>query len=303
MRSIRSAGMRGAMAKKLEPYLFIAPGIIIISVLLLYPILLNVNYGFRGMQSFSSAQAPFVGLANYLEVIRTEGFGISVVNSIVFTAVSVLLQFGIGLPLAMLLNEALPGRGVARGLALVPWMIPTVVAALTWMWMLDGSLGIINAILVRMGVLHNYQYWLSDVRTALASVTVINIWKGIPFNLVVLLAGLQAIPKQLYEAAAIDGASGWKAFWRVTLPLLRPQFSVLLILGTIWTFRNFDLIFITTGGGPVHATEIMATLAYKYSFDFLQMGKGSAVANIMFLILMLITVLYAKFLETDTRYE
>ena len=299
MRSIH----RGAIAKKIEPYLFIAPGIIIISVLLLYPIALNVDYGFRGMQSFSSTRPPFVGLANYLDVMRTEGFGIAVRNSIVFTFVSVLLQFVIGMPLAILLNKELPGRGIARGLALVPWMIPAVVAALTWVWMLDGSLGIINAILVKLGVTHNYHYWLSDVRTALAAVTVINIWKGIPFNLVVLLAGLQAIPKPLYEAAAMDGASGLKSFWYVTLPLLRPQISVLVILGTIWTFRNFDLIFITTGGGPVHATEILATLAYKYSFDFLQMGKGSAVANIMFLILMLITVLYAKLLETDTRFD
>lgn len=298
-----SGRARDVIGRKLQPYLFILPAIVIITILLLYPIVLNIGYGFRESRPNAEGLQPFVGLANYISVMRSEGFVIALRNSVLFTAGSVIFQFLIGLPLALLLNQNLPGRGLARGLALIPWMIPHVVAALTWTWMLDGSLGIINAILVKLGLISSYRYWLSDINTALPAVTMVNIWKGIPFNLIVLLAGLQSIPKVLYEAAEIDGASGWRGFWHVTLPLLRPQISVLFVLGTIWTFRTFDLIFISTGGGPVHATEILATLAYKYSFDFLQRGQGAAVANIMFLILMVITVIYAKFFQNDTAFD
>jgi multiple sugar transport system permease protein len=280
-----------------------APAMILITVLLLYPIILNVGYGFRDISPFSGTSQGFIGLQNYFSVFKNPAFRIAVTNTFIFTIASVAIQFLIGLPLTILFNQNLPGQGIARGLALVPWMIPHVVAALTWSWMLDGSLGIINEILLRLGLISKYIYWLSDVKFALGAVTLINIWKGIPFNIIVLLAGLQAIPHDLYEAASIDGASGWQKFWAITLPLLRPQISVLFILGTIWTFRNFDLIFITTGGGPVHATEILSTLAYKYSFDFFQMGRGAAVANLMFLILMVFTLLYALFLERETRFE
>ncbi len=291
------------MNKKVFAYMLVAPALLLISVMLLYPIALNVSYGFRDISPFSGETKAFVGFKNYIDVFAQPAFRIALQNTIIFTLVSVAVQFLIGLPLAILYNQGLPGQGLARGLALVPWMIPHVVAALTWAWMLDGSLGIINEILVKLNIIQHYKYWLSDVHMALGAVTIINIWKGIPFNIMVLLAGLQTMPHDLYEAASMDGASLWQRFWHITLPLLRPQISVLFILGTIWTFRNFDLIFITTGGGPVHATEILSTLAYKYSFEFFQMGRGAAVANLMFIILMIFTLIYAYFLERDTRFE
>ena len=291
------------MNKKAFAYLLVAPTIIIITLMLLYPIALNISYGFRDVSPFSGASKEFIGLKNYIDVFNQTAFKVALKNTIIFTVASVVIQFLIGLPLAILYNQNLPGQGIARGLALVPWMIPHVVAALTWVWMLDGSLGIINEILVKLNIIDNYKYWLSDVKFALAAVTLINVWKGIPFNIMVLLAGLQTMPHELYEAASMDGASVWQRFTNITLPLLRPQISVLFILGTIWTFRNFDLIFITTGGGPVHATEILSTLAYKYSFEFFQMGRGAAVSNIMFVILMIFTLVYAYFLEKDTRFE
>lgn len=292
-----------SIRKNLFPYWLILPAMVLVSLMLLYPIILNIGYSFRDMGFFSGGNQRFIGLENYVVVLNNPAFRIAFWNTIIFTVASVFFQFIIGLPLALLYNQKLPGQGLARGLALVPWMIPHVVAALTWVWMLDGQLGVINDILVKLGIIDNYKYWLSDINYALGAVTVINIWKGIPFNIIILLAGLQTMPADLYEAAEIDGASVWKRFWFITLPLLRPQISVLFILGTIWTFRNFDLIFVATGGGPVHATEILSTLAYKYSFDFFQMGRGSAVANIMFLILMFFTLGYAYFLEKDTRFD
>lgn len=291
------------MKRTAFPYLLIIPATLFVATMLLYPIILNIGYSFRDMGFFSGGSQKFIGLKNYIDVINTPAFRIAFRNTIVFTFASVFIQFLIALPLSVLYNQNLPGQGIARGLALIPWMIPHVVAALTWVWMMDGQLGVINEILYKLGIINSYKYWLSDVQFALAGVTLINIWKGIPFNLLILLAGLQSIPVELYEAAKIDGASGLKSFRHITLPLLRPQISVLFILGTIYTFRNFDLIFVATGGGPVYATETLSTLAYKYSFDFFQMGRGSAVANIMFLIMMLLTLGYAALLEKDTRFE
>jgi len=291
------------MKQKYLAYFLITPTILLVSIMLLYPIVLNISYGFLDISPFSGKTRAFIGLKNYVEIFENPAFLIALRNTLIFTVTSVIIQFLIGLPLAILYNQNLPGQGLVRGLALVPWMIPHVVAALTWSWMLDGSLGVINEIMLRVGLIDKYIYWLSDVDFALGAITLINIWKGVPFNVMILLAGLQTMPQDLYEAASIDGASSWKSFWYITLPLLRPQISVLFVLGTIWTFRNFDLIFITTGGGPVHATEILATLAYKYSFEFFQMGKGAAVANFMFLILMAFTVVYAWLLERETRFE
>lgn len=285
------------------PYLLIAPATLFVAIMLLYPIVMNIGYSFRDMGFFSGGSQRFIGLQNYLEVFQNPAFGVAFRNTIIFTFASVFIQFLISLPLSILFNQNLPGQNVARGLALVPWMIPHVVAALAWVWMMDGQLGVLNEILFRLGVIDSYHYWLSDPKFALAAVTLINIWKGIPFNLLILLAGLQSIPEELYEAAEIDGASTLKRFFYVTLPLLRPQISVLFILGTIYTFRNFDLIFVATGGGPVYATETLSTLAYKYSFDFFQMGQGSAVANIMFVVMIILTLIYAGLLEKDTRYE
>jgi len=289
--------------KKSFPYLLIAPVMILIGLLLLYPILLNISYSFQDMGFFSGGSQEFIGFDNYRDVMKSSVFWIAVKNSTIFTISSVVIQFIIGLPLAILFNKNLPGQGLARGLVLIPWMIPHVVVGLTFVWMLDGQLGILNEILKKIGVLQSYKYWLSDANFALAVITMINIWKGIPFNILILLAGLQTMPKPLYEAAEIDGASHWQRFWKITLPLLRPQISVLFILGTIYTFRNFDLVFITTGGGPVNATEVLPTLAYKYSFSFFQMGRGAAVSNIMFVILMAFTVVYSLLLERDVRIE
>lgn len=285
------------------PYLLIMPATLFVAVMLLYPIIMNIGYSFREMGFFSGGSQKFIGLQNYIDVFNNPAFGIAFRNTILFTFASIFIQFLISLPLALLFNQNLPGQSIARGLALVPWMIPHVVAALAWVWMMDGQLGVLNEIMFRLGFIDSYHYWLSDPKFALAGVTLINIWKGIPFNLLILLAGLQSIPEELYEAAKVDGASTLKRLFYVTLPLLRPQISVLFILGTIYTFRNFDLIFVATGGGPVYATETLSTLAYKYSFDFFQMGQGSAVANIMFVVMIFLTLIYARLLEKDTRYE
>ena len=237
---------------------------------------------------------PFAGLANYAEILGDTRFWGAMLHTLFFTAVTVALELGLGLFLALAMNQAFRGRGLVRAAVLVPWAIPTVVAALLWRFLFDTQAGIANAALTGLGVLDEPIVWFVHAATAWVPVILADVWKTTPFVALLLLAGLQGIDPALYEAAAVDGAGVWRRLWSVTLPLLKPALAVSLIFRTLDAFRVFDLIYVLTGGGPGTATEPIALYAFNALFSNLRFGYGAALSVIVFLVTFLLALLYLK---------
>ncbi|MBS6071330.1 MAG: sugar ABC transporter permease [Actinomyces urogenitalis] len=259
-----------------------------------YPIIKNVTMSLQEYttKTFYTGEAPFVGLDNYIAVIRSSVFTTALLNTVLFTVGSIIGQFTIGLALAIFFKKRFPLSGVMRSLLLLPWLLPMIVSSAIWKWMLDKDSGVINQVL---GLLHlDAVPWLTSTSVALIAVIMVNIWLGIPFNMTILYSGLQDIPDELYEAAALDGAVGWKAFRNVTWPLLRPVVSEVLILGVVYTLKVLDIILGLTGGGPSNATETLATQSYKLSFANFEFGEGAALGNILVIIALVFALVYLR---------
>ena len=261
-----------------------------------YPLVSNVKMGFQNytVSSFYTGSAPFVGFANYTAVFRNPEFVAVVVNTVLFTIGSLAFQFSIGLALAMFFRRVFPLNGVLRSLLLVPWLLPLVVSGTVWRWMMYYDSGVINQTLLHLHLISQPIPWLVSTNMSLVSVIVVNIWVGIPFNMVILYGGLQALPEQVFEAAAIDGASGWQRFTRVTLPMLRPVILVVLTLGLIYTVKAFDVIMLVTQGGPAYSSQTLTTYAYNLSFNQLLFGQGAAVGNVLILVAVVFAGIYLR---------
>ena len=229
---------------------------------------------------------------NYQKLVSDPAFLHALALSLLFTAGSLLFQFTIGFALALFFNRPFPGNGPLRALLLLAWLLPTVVSGSLFRWMLDGDYGVLNFALVGLGLLSDGRYWLIDPGTALAGTILANVWVGIPFNMALLLAGLQGIPAVLYEAARVDGASAWQQFRSLTLPLMRPVALSVLLLGLIYTFKVFDLIYVMTKGGPVDATTTLPIYTYKLTFEFFRFGDGAAAATLLLLGLVVVALVY-----------
>jgi ABC-type sugar transport system permease subunit len=242
---------------------------------------------------------PFVGIDNYVEAFKDPRFWDALGHTAFFAATSVGLELIIGLWLALALNRAFRGRGLVRAAVLVPWAIPTVVSALLWRFMFEGQHGIVNTALVQIGVLDQPVVWFIQPEAAWIPVILADVWKTTPFVALLLLAGLQNIDASLYEAARIDGASAWRQFRHVTLPLLRPAILVALIFRTLDAFRVFDLIYALTGGGPGTSTEPIALYTFNVLLQNLQFGYGSALSVIVFLVTFGLAIVYIKFLGAE----
>jgi ABC-type sugar transport system permease subunit len=242
---------------------------------------------------------PFIGLDNYVEALQDPRFWSSLGHTGFFAVVSVGLELIIGLGLALALNRAFRGRGLVRAAVLIPWAIPTVVSALLWRFMFEGQSGIVNRVLVSLGVLQAPVVWFIQPAAAWVPVILADVWKTTPFVALLLLAGLQNIDASLYEAARIDGASAWRQFRHVTLPLLRPAILVALIFRTLDAFRVFDLIYALTGGGPGTSTEPIALYTFNALLQNLQFGYGSALSIIVFLVTFGLALLYIRFLGAE----
>ncbi len=186
-----------------------------------------------------------------------------------------------------------------RGLMMVSWLIPLTVTALLFKFMMASNEGVFNQLLISWGMIDNPIPWLSDPKIAIWSVIIANIWVGIPFNMLLISAGLSSLPEDVYESASLDGANAFQKFIHLTLPLLRPVITVVMMLGFIYTFKVFDLVFVMTGGGPVHATEVLSTVSYRYSFDEFQFSMGAASANVLFFILLLVSLVYLRLIKKD----
>jgi len=260
-----------------------------------YPLAQNIVMGFQEYTTatFYTGEAPWVGLANYVDVATSAVFGTAVLNTALFTIGSIAGQFGIGLAVALFFRHRFPLSGVLRSLLLLPWLIPLIVSGAVWRWILDQDNGVLNTVLGSLlGGLH--PGWLTSTSVALVAVVLVNIWVGIPFNTTILYGGLQDIPQELYEAAALDGATGWRAFRHVTWPLLRPVVTVVLVLGVVYTLKVLDIILGLTGGGPANATQTLATQSYHLSFQEFDFGRGAAMGNILIAISFVFALLYLR---------
>lgn len=235
---------------------------------------------------------PYVGFENFAWALTSEAFYTALWNTFIWVFGSVSIEMVLGLGLALLLNKAFAFRGIARAVILAPYLVPTVVAVLTWRYMFHDIVGIINAGLIATGLIDKPLLWLNSQSLAMTSVILVGVWKFFPFVVIALLGILQAIPQEQYEAAKIDGASSFQQFWRITLPYVMPVFLLTALLRTIWTFHKFEIIYLMTGGGPLDATTTLPILVYLKAFTDFEFGRAAAVAILTFGILGILLALY-----------
>jgi multiple sugar transport system permease protein len=259
-------------------YALLLPAIFAVGFLVAYPLYLVVATSLRQGKSLNMLRlsALPLGVGNYRVVLASEATWHSVWITLVYLLGTIGPAFAIGLGTALLLNRAFPGRRWLRSFILLPWAVPGVIVSIVFLWLLDGSFGVVNALLRDAGWLATDLAWFASDETALAAVIVATIWKAYPFFTLTLLAALQAIPASLYEAAQVDGAGAWQRFRFVTWPGLRAAASLAAILNTLWALREFDIIYLTTGGGPDRATETLAVRIYQEAFAFFRLGTASA---------------------------
>lgn len=300
IQSAKSSGSRTRKPllenKRVAGYLFVLPALLYMLLLVGYPIIYNVILSFQDVTAITLSQGThkFIGWNNFRTIFADPVFSKAFVQTIIYTLGSMLFQFIIGLVLALFFNNEFSFARPIRGLLVISWILPVTVTALVWKFMFAEGNGIINTLLLRLHLVKQPVGWLIKGDTAMLALIIANSWIGIPFNMLLLTAGLANIPASLYEAANIDGANSRQRFARITVPLLKPTMMSVLVLGFIYTFKVFDLVYVMTAGGPVNATEMLSTYSYKLSFSFYRFGEGAAAANILFICLLLIALLYLK---------
>lgn len=271
--------------------MLLAPALVFVLVVGLYPVVRIVWLSFFQQDLQTGLEREFLGLANYVRLLQDGHFFQALQTTFVFTVVSVSIELVLGLGFAILLNRAFTGRSFVRASVLIPWALPTAVLALAWVWIFNDQFGVINDLLMRTGLLQEPVAWLGSGPAAFASLVVADVWKTTPFITIILLAGLQHIPREYYEAAAIDGAGSWTMFRMVTLPLLVPAILLALLFRCIQTFGIFDLVYVMTGGGPGGSTETISIYSYNTFFRYLDFGYGAAMMVGTFLVMALLCVL------------
>ena len=276
--------------------LFVLPAFVYMLIFVGYPIISNIVLSVQDVtvKNLARGTKNFVGLNNYIELFGDEVFRLTISNTLKFTVYSLLFQFIIGFALAVFFNKNFSFAKPIRGLLMIPWMIPMTVTALIFKFIFSTDVGIINYLLHSLGIISENIEWLTNPDIALGCVIFANVWIGIPFNTILLSTGLTTISQELYESAAIDGANGFQRFIKITLPLLRPTIESVLVLGFIYTFKCYDLIYVMTSGGPVNSTHLMSTYSYKLSFEMFDYSMGSAAANVLLVILLVVGMVYLK---------
>jgi multiple sugar transport system permease protein len=274
------------------PWLLLAPALLATVVLVFAPVADTIWLSLHDVILFRPRTRPFVGLANYVALAGDAEFWWSLARSLLWVGVAVSLQFTLGFCTALLLNRHFWWRGLARALVIIPWALPSVIIGLVWTWMLDFNLGLINQIGLRLGLLSDPIAWLARPTLAMAAVILAVVWQGFPFFAITLLAGLQSIPHEHYEAAAIDGAKTFAAFRHVTLPGLAPVIATSLLLRMIWVANSLDLILVMTGGGPGTSTQTLPLYAFLRAWSGANYGYGSALAVVLTLLLLGVVIFY-----------
>jgi multiple sugar transport system permease protein len=282
--------------ERVASLLFLLPALLYVLAFYAYPIVFNVLMSVEKytLKTFVTGSAPFVGLDNFRQLVGHPEFWPAVENSIWFTAGSLVFQFTLGLAIALFFQHKFRLNGVLRALILVPWLAPVLVSGAIWVRLLDQDYGVVNFAIHSLGFQGQIS-WLTDPHLSLISVMIANVWIGIPFNMVILYGGIQAIPGPLYEAASIDGATAWQRFRYITLPLLRPVSTVVLLLGLVYTLKVFDVIMSITRGGPADSSQTLNTWAYSLAFtNGFNFGLGAAAGDILLVIVFVFGLLYLR---------
>lgn len=285
----------------LTGYAFILPALIFMVALIGYPTVYNFIISFQDVTAATLAgrSHPFIGFGNYESILSDPLLKESFLHTVIYTVGCLVLQFSVGFLLALFFSKKFRLSKQIRGLVVISWMLPVTVTALIYKFMFSEGNGIVNQILMNMRLIQQPVSWLTNGDTAMWCLIITNSWIGIPFNMLLLTTGLDNIPNEVKEAASIDGANGLQKFFRITIPMLKPTMMSVLVLGFVYTFKVFDLVFVMTNGGPVDSTQVLSTYSYKMSFTFFRFGEGAAAANILFLCLFLVALVYLRFVNDD----
>jgi len=286
--------------RNLLGFLFMLPAAIILLVFLTYPLGLGVWLGFTDTKI--GRPGVFVGLENYLSLLDDDVYRLAVFNTIFYTVIASIAKFALGLWLALILNNRMPFKALIRAIVLLPFIVPTVLSAIAWWWIYDAQFSIVSWSLMKLGLITEYIDFLGRPWAARISVIVANVWRGIPFVAITLLAGLQTIPPSMYEAATLDGATGWQRLRYITLPMLSPIIAVVMTFSVLFTFTDFQLIYTLTRGGPINATHLMATLSFQRAITGGRLGEGAAIAVAMIPFL-LAAILFSYFGLQRRRWQ
>src|SRR5918996_4284909 len=281
----------------------VTPVVLLVALFTLFPLLYALFTSVRRVVLTQPESAPFVGFENYADVLGEKAFINAAGNTLWFAAVSVPLVTVAGLAVALLLNQRMKGFGLLRVLVLLPWSIPLVSAGIIWRLLLHGNFGALNGALVQLGVVDSYVPWLSSPRLAMWSVIVVHIWREFPLPAILFLAGLQTIPKDVLDAAKVDGAGPWARFRYVVLPLLKGPLLIVLVYETMIAIAVFDLVYVLTGGGPGSATTLISWFAYAVSFKFLNLGEGAALSFLISLAILVLIVAYIRIIRLQEDFS
>lgn len=270
------------------------PALLAILGIVLIPVIQSLIQSFQQYDLSRPQSNGFIGLLNYINLLSDARYLNSLFVTFRFSFISVIFELILGIGIALVLNKNFVGRGFVRGLMILPWAMPSIVNAAMWKWIYNADYGVLNALALKLGLIDQYMIWLADPFWSTVLIILANVWKETPFTVLMLLAALQTIPDELYEAARVDGSSGWQSFMKITLPLILPVVMIVSTLQFIWGFQTFELITVVTGGGPFSTTEMVNLRVYATTFRSLRFGYGSAMAYLTSLIILLPVIFYIR---------
>ena len=277
--------------------MLVAPAAILLIALIGYPFLSSIYLGFTDRVIARADTGNFIWLKNYIVLLQDNIFQKTVVNTFNYAFTAVFFKLVLGMLMALVLDQVTVFKNLFRGAMLLPWIVPTSLSALGWLWMFQPQFSVLNRLLLDSCLIHEKIIWLGSPFWAMFSVQLVNIWRGIPFFGISLLAGMQTIPQDLYEAAEIDGANSWRKFWTITVPLLMPVTTVVTLFSIVQTFADFQVVYVLTRGGPVNSTHLFATLTYQTAILGSELGKGAAISLFMFPVLVIAVILQLRYLQ------
>lgn len=270
------------------------PALLAILGIVLVPLIQSLIQSFFQKDLARPQLDAFIGLLNYVDLLKDPRYLNSLFVTVRFSIVSVILELILGVSIALVLNKNFVGRGFVRGLMILPWAMPSIVNAAMWKWIYNADYGVLNALLTQLGIIDQYQVWLSDPVWSTVLIILANVWKETPFTVLMVLAALQTIPDELYEAARVDGATAWQSFLSITVPLIAPVLMVVSMLQFVWGFQTYELVSIVTGGGPFSSTEVVTLRVYATTFRSLRFGYGSAMAYLTSLVILIPVIVYIR---------
>jgi multiple sugar transport system permease protein len=279
--------------------LLIVPALVIMSLFTVYPLLDGIRMAFTNKHLLKET-VQYVGGADFKRILTDEIFWISLYHSVILTVSVVVLQFILGLVLAWTMKQKLPGMSIFKSIIMASWVIPVAATVIMFKFMAQPDIGLINIALKLLGFKNLNRYWLGDLNAALPFIIMLHLWRNVPFYGIAFLAAMQAIPKSYYEAAEIDGASAWRKFLHITLPGIRSMIMVMVTIHVLWTFNNFDFVYLATGGGPVNATDVLPVYVYRQCWTSYTVSYGAAIGTVMLVILMIYFIVYIRIYEKRT---